>query len=269
MAIVLLHGSANGAYSWGPVQKALAPLLPPSTHVFAPDMLGYGKAPIASPHYDLAEEVAHLAQTIEGACPGPFHLVAHSLGSMFALHLRRVPALEARIETLTLLDPVLVSVLRETNETEAYTEMETLYHRAMHEEPGAPPRSHVTIAKDFVEHWGGRHAWSGIGDKARSLITSLVPKVRQEIAVARADETPIAWFVENAPKTHVYVGEHTRLAPRRGAFQIARAFGTSLREVPEAGHMLPLTHPGEVARLLAETSALGANELDHPPEITT
>lgn len=251
MNIVLLHGSANGAYSWGPVQKALGPLLPtPETRVFAPDMLGYGRAPSPSAAYSMAEEVAHLAREIEQAELGAFHLVAHSLGCMYALHLRRMPRVEACVKKLTLIDPVLVSVLRETNEVEAYTEMEALYHRAMHEDAGAPPRDERVVAKDFVEHWGGRHAWSGIGDKARALITSLVPKVRQEIAVARADATPLAWFTEGAPPARVFIGEHTRLAPRRGAVQIAGALGASLTEVPSAGHMLPLTHPGQVARII-------------------
>ena len=40
--IVLLHGSGNGSYSWRRVQRALTSL---GADVFAPDMLGYGKAP--------------------------------------------------------------------------------------------------------------------------------------------------------------------------------------------------------------------------------
>ena len=254
MSIVLLHGSANGAYSWGAVQKALGSLLPAEVRVFAPDMLGYGSAPKATTTYNMAEEVTHLAKAIEAEDIGPFHLVAHSLGSMFALHLRRVPGMAVRVTRLTVIDPVLVSVLREKEETEAYAEMEGIYHRAMHEAPGAPPRDPVTVAKEFVEHWGGRHAWSGIGDKARGLITSLVPKVRQEIAVAREDTTPLAWFAEGAPVTRVYIGEHTRVASRRGAARLAEAFGTTVVEVAGAGHMLPLTHPGEVARIIASAT---------------
>lgn len=252
LPIVLLHGSANGAYSWRPVQSALAKLVPEGLRVFAPDMLGYGTSPAPSATYDIAEEVAHLLRLIDQEDLGPFHLVAHSLGSMFALHLRRaLDTPRKRVAKMTLLDPVLVSVLRETGETEAYAEMESIYERAM-----LGQTDEVAIAKAFVEHWGGRHAWSGIGDKARALITSLVPKIRQEIAVARYDTTSLAWFATDAPNAKVIVGEHTRIAPRRGAVQVARALGAVLEEVPGAAHMLPLTHPGAVARAILEHSTL-------------
>jgi len=50
------------------------------------------------------------------------HLVAHSLGAMFGCYL--LGALGPRVTRLTLVDPVIVSVLRETGENEGYAEME-------------------------------------------------------------------------------------------------------------------------------------------------
>jgi predicted alpha/beta hydrolase family esterase len=47
--------------------------------------------------------------------------VAHSLGSLMGLHLRR--ELGARVTRMTLIEPVLVSVLRERGEDAAYAEM--------------------------------------------------------------------------------------------------------------------------------------------------
>jgi pimeloyl-ACP methyl ester carboxylesterase len=60
--IVFLHGSANGSYSWRRVQRALTSL---GLNVFAPDMLGYGRAPAPSDTYSIQEEVAHLQRTLD------------------------------------------------------------------------------------------------------------------------------------------------------------------------------------------------------------
>src|SRR5207253_321752 len=129
--IVLLHGGATGSSSWNPVARSLATS---GASVFAPDMLGYGASPAPTGSYAIAEEVAHLIRGL-GLQPrscngmiyavgfgGTFHLVTHSLGSLIGLHLRR--ALGARVARMTLVDPVLVSVLREYGEDDAYAEME-------------------------------------------------------------------------------------------------------------------------------------------------
>src|SRR5437016_14553407 len=83
--IVLLHGAANGSHSWRRLQRALTSL---RLNVFAPDMLGYGKAPAPSDTYSIQEEVAHLQRALNLQGVGTMHLVAHSLGSMMGLHLR-------------------------------------------------------------------------------------------------------------------------------------------------------------------------------------
>ncbi len=132
--IVLLHGSATGSSSWDPVA---GPLASSGARVFAPDLLGYGQSPVPTGSYGIAEEVAYLVRLLDlQPCSfhgtiyavghlGTFHLVTHSLGSLIGLHLRR--ALGARVTRLTLIDPVVVSVLRECGEDAAYAEMEDQY----------------------------------------------------------------------------------------------------------------------------------------------
>jgi pimeloyl-ACP methyl ester carboxylesterase len=234
--IVLLHGSANGSYSWGPVRSALAAS---GASVFAPDMLGYGKAPVPSDAYGIQEEVAHLQRLIDLQGIGTLHLVAHSLGSMFGLHLRR--ALGARVTRMTLIDPVVVSVLREQGEEAGYAEMEAQYQRFMSQLP-----DQAAAARVFVEHWSGQGAWESIGERARSVVTSLAPKVRLEMIATRSDPTELAFFAESPPPTTILVGESTLVAPRAAAQQLARALGARSLVVPGAAHMIPLTHPAAV-----------------------
>jgi pimeloyl-ACP methyl ester carboxylesterase len=121
--IVLLHGSATGSSSWDPVARSL---VSSGASVLAPDMLGYGQSPAPTSSYGIAEEIAHLARLLD---VGTLHLVTHSLGALIGLHLRRT--LGARVTRMTLIDPVVVSVLRERGEDAAYAEMEEQYQRFM------------------------------------------------------------------------------------------------------------------------------------------
>lgn len=237
---VLLHGSANASYSWSPVRRGL---MAAGKTVFTPDMLGYGAAPSVSASYDMAEEVAFLQRWLDQEKVPDFHLVSHSLGSMYALHLRR--AVGSRVRRLTLIDPFMVSVLREARDEAAFAEMDQAMQTFQRLLPDA-----AAAAQSFVEHWGGPLAWTSIGDRARSVITSLVPKVLLEMKLAREDTSTTPWFAEAAPPTTILVGERTRLAPRAVAKHLAEAFHATCLTVPGAGHMIPLTHPSWLVQAL-------------------
>jgi pimeloyl-ACP methyl ester carboxylesterase len=238
--IVLLHGSANGSYSWGAVQRGLAST---GARILAPDMLGYGKSPAPSPAWSVHEEVDYLEHGLGLLDGESLHLVAHSLGAMFGLYLVR--KLGARVSRLTLIDPVLVSVLREFDEADGTAEMELQYQRFMAALP-----DNTAAARTFVEHWSGAGMWEKIGDKARSMIAGLAPRIRLEMIAARTDVTRLRDIVPAPPKTTILVGERTLVAPRAVTRQLARAFEAPVVVVPEAAHMIPLTHPGAVVEHL-------------------
>jgi pimeloyl-ACP methyl ester carboxylesterase len=119
--------------------------------VFAPDRLGYGRSPAPTSSYGIKEEVAHLTRLLDLHNVGTLHLVTHSLGSLIGLHLRR--SLGARVTRMTLIDPIVVSVLRERGEDAAYAEMEEQYHRFM-------SLSEEAAAGFFVDHSSGAGASS-------------------------------------------------------------------------------------------------------------
>jgi pimeloyl-ACP methyl ester carboxylesterase len=233
--IVLLHGAAGGARSWDRIRAALAA---EGKTVIALDMLGYGASRAPGPAYGIEEEVAHLRQVLDGQGVDRFHLAAHSVGAMYGLHLRR--ALGPRVVRLTLIDPVVVSVLREPGGEAGYAEMDVQYQGFMGE--ADPARA----ARFFVEHWNGRGAWEGIGDRARRAIVSLVPKMRLEMEVSKGDTASLAVLAQAPPPTAVLVGEKTLVAPRASARLLAQAFHASLTAVPGAAHMIPQTHPAAV-----------------------
>jgi pimeloyl-ACP methyl ester carboxylesterase len=149
-AIVLLHGSATGSSSWSPIADSLRSS---GARVFAPDMLGYGRSPAPTSSWGIGEEIAHLARLLDLEKVDTFHLVTHSLGAFFGLHLRR--ALRARVTRMTLVDPVLVSVLREHHQDVAYAEMEGQYQRFR-----SLSADHEAAAHFFVDHWSGPGVWA-------------------------------------------------------------------------------------------------------------
>src|SRR5262249_273920 len=251
-----LHGGATGSSSWNPVARAL---VSSGASVFAPDMLGYGASPAPTGSYAIAEEVAHLTRLL-GLQPhscngtiyavgfgGTFHLVAHSLGALIGLHLRR--ALGARVTRMTLVDPVVVSVLRECGEDDAYAETEGQYQRFM-----SLSADHEAAAHYFVKHWSGARAWAArvgggwaaMGSRGRAMVTSLVPTLRLEMTAAQSDRAKLAWFAESPPPTTILVGERTLLAPRAAARLLGAALGATTIVVPGAAHMIPITHPEAV-----------------------
>ena len=243
--IVLLHGGATGSSAWNLVARAL---VSSRASVVAPDMLGYGASPPPTGSYGIAEEVAHLTRLL-GLQPhschgiihavgfgGTFHLVTYSLGSLIGLHLRR--ALGARVRRMTLVDPVVVSVLRECGEDDAYAEMEEQYQRFM-----SLSADHEAAGRYFVDHWNGAGAWASMGSRGRAMVTSLVPTLRLEMTAARGDPATLAWLTESPPPTTILVGERTLLAPRAACRLLGAALEARTIVVPGAAHMIPLTHP--------------------------
>src|SRR2546425_8016320 len=234
--IVLLHGSATGSSSWDPVAGSL---VSSGASVFAPDMLGYGQSPAPTSAYGIEEEVAHLVRLLDLQHVGALHLVTHSLGALIGLHLRR--ALGARVTEMTLIDPVVVSVLRERREDAAYAEMEEQYQRFM--SLSADPEA---AAHFFVDHWSGAGAWDSMGKRGRAMVTSLVPTLRLEMSATRSDMATLAWLAESPPPTTILVGERTLLAPRAAARILGAALRATTVVVPGAVHMIPITHPAAV-----------------------
>lgn len=241
--VVLLHGSGNGSWSWRKVHSAVVSKGIP---VLAPDMLGYGASPRPSERWSFAEETEHLRQIVEANQAESVHLVAHSLGATFGLYLLR--ALGARVGRLTLVDPVVVSVLRETQEEAGFAEMEDQYQRFMALSDSA------AAARFFVEHWSGDGTWAQLGDKARLTITDSVPKLRLEMTASRSDATTLAEFLKTRPRATVLAGERTRVAPRAVARQLAHALGVSVTSVAGAAHMIPMTHPDAIVEALMDSA---------------
>jgi thioesterase domain-containing protein len=108
--VIALHCSLGSGRQW----KSLTAELGPSCPVVAPDISGYGSTPRpANLPMRLAEEVDHLGATIENA-EGPLHLVGHSYGGAIAFKIATTARFADRVRSLTLIEPVLPTLLKES-----------------------------------------------------------------------------------------------------------------------------------------------------------
>lgn len=243
--VVLIHGSAAGApIVWSPLRSQLQRA---GRRVLAPDLLGYGAAPPASSAYTVQEEVEHLQQAMELDATSPVHLVAHSIGATFALHLRLLVG--ERVRRMTLVEPVVTSILREFKDDDAYADMKDMFY-GLEQRLSKP----MSAAEFFLDHWNGAGAWTRLDTRAQIGIASLIPKVRQETLASAKDDIPLAELSGAPVPTSILVGDRTaNRAPRVCARRLAAAFHAEVRVVAAAGHSLPLSHAEDVFRAIIST----------------
>lgn len=84
--IVLIHGSGPGVSAFAN-WRLVIPKLSETLHVFAPDVVGFGKtAKFSKEEYNLDLWVNHLIAFIEEVADEPVYLVGNSFGGAMALH---------------------------------------------------------------------------------------------------------------------------------------------------------------------------------------
>ena len=108
-SVIALHCSLNSGHQWARLTEELA-----SKHqVIAPDISGYGSnaEPFVLPT-TLAEEVDLLSDRL-GEAIGPIHLVGHSYGGAIAFKIATDSPFASRVRSLTLIEPVLPTILLE------------------------------------------------------------------------------------------------------------------------------------------------------------
>jgi len=239
-AVICLHSSASSARQWSALQDSLAT----GYRVLAPDLLGYGTD--ANWQYERALSLDDEARRIEpliAAEPDGVHLVGHSFGGAVALHLAlRNPA---RVRSVALYEPMLADLLQEDFKTRAaaveFGSMRIAVRRAVY----SGRADHA--AQVFVDYWSGVGAWRALPEKRRQAIVQRMRKVDAEFDAILYNATGLAAYRRIGVPVLALVGDATRLPPR----QIVDLLCTVLpevtrREIAGAGHLGPLTHPGDV-----------------------
>jgi pimeloyl-ACP methyl ester carboxylesterase len=234
--VVLIHSSVSGNRQW----RALVDVLKDGYRVLAVNLFGYGETtawPGTSPQtlYAQAQLVLALCEETEG----PIHLVGHSFGAAVAM--KAALLLDQRRGKLVLLEPNPFYLLEQHGCLEAFSECRDLRdHVKCFGSVGDWPR----VAARFADYWLGDGSWAAMAEKRREAFAASLPPNFHEWDAVMGEETPIEHWSNLAADVLVVSSADTR----RPILEIVGILSRScpswtFLELPQGGHMAPLTRP--------------------------
>lgn len=249
VSIVLLPPGASPAAGWRPV----ADILSSRFRTIAVNPSGYAETDRFSGARPMSlDDEAEAVIAVLADDEEPAHLVGHSYGGAIAIRL--VLKWPDRFATLTLVEPAVYPLLREAGERTLAEEVEGVNDRFI-ERVGAGESE--PAFRDYFDFYNGTEgAWLALPDPVRRRMLSISGIVVTGLTAARNSPTRLRDCASISMPTVLIRGAetdpvHTYLTDLL-AREIPRAH---LKIVDGAGHMLSLTHPAAVARLISRQAA--------------
>lgn len=231
-----LHCSLGSSSYWGPIHARLGGLV----NLTAFDAPGHGRSPDWQPQPGVDYHTA-LTRLAAARIDRPVDLIGHSLGATVALRIAaRAP--EA-IRTLTLIEPVMFAAVPGATDDPMFAAMDRLLAEGRDAE----------ATRAFMGLWG-EGDFDALPEPVRARMIHqirLVHAINDTLIHDRADilrpggleaiDAPVM-LIRGADSPPVIAAIADALASRLA--DVARAV------VPDAGHMLPITHPEPVGDLV-------------------
>ena len=257
--VVALHCSLGSGRQW----KSLADQFGRSHPFFAPDIAGYGANGCALDlPLTIAEEIRAISGMLNDA-EGPIHLVGHSYGGAIAFGIATRSAFAHRVRSLTLIEPVLPTLLCGSDADRRLYKRFAQVAREVSEDLW---NGSVLEAIDkFIEFWNGSGPQDPVPASARLRMIERADKLAFDFTAAFAEENVAAAAASLRVPTLLFSGGLSpyltqRIVQRLGAI----VDGAEIQHLPSAGHMLPLTHASSVNPAIAQHIAR-ADELAAVP----
>jgi pimeloyl-ACP methyl ester carboxylesterase len=233
--VVALHCSLSSGNQWARLSEALA-----STHrMITPDISGYGNnpGPFDLPT-TLSEEVGLLEARLREAV-GSIHLVGHSYGGALAFKIATNSPLAGRVRSLTLIEPVLPTILRENGPDRPLYEHFVRLAHAVYEDLWNGLTSDA-IDK-FLTFWKGSEAKEEVSAKAKMRLMDHAEKLAFDFMAVLAEQNITAAAATIRVPTLLVSGGLSPYLTQRIVWRLTSAIPeVRTRHVPAAGHMLPI-----------------------------
>lgn len=247
-ALLMLHCSASSGRQW----DGLAEVFADHHHVHAPDLHGYGATdPWVGPGpLTLAAEAAQAAGELP-ARGQALHVVGHSYGGAVAL--RFAVDQPWRVKSLTLIEPVAFHVLRTGSRGDRRL-LDTVQQLAASVTRGVVTGDYHQAMERFVDFWSGQGAWAHTSPETRRRLSRHAPKVTLDFHAAVNERATLHAYRRRFRFPVVIVrGAQSPRPTHRIAEMLNEAVpGSCLITIPGGGHMLPLSHPEPVRRVVVE-----------------
>ena len=242
--VVLLHAGASSGAQW----KGVVPLLGRQYRTIVPDLIGFGQTASWPGPAELTHDAqAGLASTVLNAVGvSSVHVVGHSYGGATAL--RFAVQDPERIRSLALIEPQVAPILLQAGEQALWQEYRSFAQRFIDlARQGDEELAWVT----FIDVRNGPGSWERLPAKTRTHFLRITNQLIDAFASNLCNPTSLDDCRTITVPTLIVCGGATT-APDRRVTQILRDTipNSEYAVIPDAGHMSPLTHPGEVAKLL-------------------
>jgi pimeloyl-ACP methyl ester carboxylesterase len=236
-SVIALHCSLSSGRQW----DRLAEELTDRHQVITPDISGYGDnaGPFALPT-TLAEEVDLLSSRLNEAT-GPIHLVGHSYGGALAFKIATDSPLKNRVRSLTLIEPVLPTILRENGPDRPLYEHFVRLAHAVYEDLW---NGLAWDAIDrFLVFWKGSEAKEDVSPKARMRMIEHAEKLAFDFTAVLAEQNVTTAAAAIRAPTLLASGGLSPYITQRILWRLTSAIPeVRTRHVPAAGHILPVSH---------------------------
>jgi pimeloyl-ACP methyl ester carboxylesterase len=266
--VMALHCSLGSGRQWSKLADELG-----RRHQFiAPDISGYGTNTCALDlPLTLAEEVRCVSDRLNDAA-GSIHLVGHSYGGAIAFKIATDSAFAHRVRSLTLIEPVLPTLLLET---ESDRRLHARFAQLAQDVSEDLWNGSVLEAIDeFIEFWNGSGPQDPVPAATRLRMIERADKLAFDFSAALGEKNVTIAAASLRVPTLLFSGGTSPYFTQRIVRRLAAIVeGAEVRHLPEAGHMLALSHAStinpEIARHIARADelaglSLGLNQIDLP-----
>jgi pimeloyl-ACP methyl ester carboxylesterase len=244
--VIALHSSLGSGRQWAKLAQELGP----HYQVLAPDISGYGSdRGSANLPMTLADEVDYLGESLSQA-DGPVHLVGHSYGGAIAFKIATASSLANRVRSLTLIEPVLPTLLKENAADQRLYDL--FAHLARNVTADLWNGMYMEAIDRFVTYWNGSGPAAPLTAEARLRMIERVEKLAYDFAAALAEQNVTSAGAPIDVPTLLLSGGLSPYFTQRIVYRLASIIaGSQSHHFPAAGHMLPLTHAKVVNPLIA------------------
>jgi pimeloyl-ACP methyl ester carboxylesterase len=197
----------------------------------------------------IAEEIRAISGTLNDA-EGPIHLVGHSYGGAIAFGIATRSAFAHRVRSLTLIEPVLPSLLCDSD---ADRRLHARFAQVARDVSGDIWKGSVLEAIDqFMAFWKGSGPQDPLPESARLRMIGCAHKLPFDFKAALAEENVATAAASLRIPTLLFSGGLSPYVTQRIVQRLGEIIDCAeVRHLPAAGHMLPLTHASSVNPAIA------------------